>query len=940
MDSQSNRSQSGRLKRPTERFLSYIKDSAASSSSSRKRSKQSNHPTGINEDSLSLQTSSKKREYCCRHCGFTAVMKSPQDFIKRHHLMKDNRACFENAIVHCPNPNCGGVFLSANDMERHCTMKTLNNPCLQSYRKSKSLEIANTRHNSTQVNVSLGQSSLNIYGQNHLLEVGTLYNSNPPKTATPQIIGSRSGKKILPHPSLAKNFTSSTGMSQSHHHHNVLVNQGDFISSLSLSIEELPNAYNIDRSGKNIYHDSNTHEYSNLNDMDPHSFDAVDDDVNVGHLQDLAQVVRDHSRVLIEMKESMDSAARKRHFTMEQKACVALESMLRKANTPLYLYDEIMSWVYRSRSKLFYIEPMINRKSLYESLGRKIYGDLSPHMKPREIPLTLPSGRQCGVTVFNVYSQILSLLTREDINQWDNYFFSPKEDDFFHLNTFSDWETGFFDDIETSIWYQRTQAQDIHDPQHELLIPICLFIDSTVLSLSGSLSLEPIMFSIMIHNRETRQKPEAWLPLGYINDLSSIAGKKYKDGQQKLADYHAMLSVILEDLTHLVTSREGLEWTFRNVNGQSTSITKKLVFRLAFIIGDTKGHDMLCCRMGSHNWTPGLCRDCDMLTEFADDPSVPCTFLKQKDLSQKTVDELRDMSFYRVNNYPFDKLPFGASPYGVNGATAIDIIHAILIGLMEYLYQTFTDQLTAKQFFELSKYCSFIATYKSKGIPGFPNCGRFKKGLSTKGIITAKMRLARCFLVFLTLATKGFKKFLKNKKGKLPSSIQKKMKKEKKKEQEEMLESDCDDEISAETCLRDDNINHQPLEHNNIVLDNPDEEHYTDTSDDDDDDDDDADINSYVSCEDSTYDPNNDLDSREPIVFTDGVYNDWKNLFEHTLMFYGWLKSVNMPCFLFKHGSRSVANHCTQRFMELYRDTAYRFDGMGLKITKFHQVRH
>jgi hypothetical protein len=99
--------------------------------------------------------------------------------------------------------------------------------------------------------------------------------------------------------------------------------------------------------------------------------------------------------------------------------------------------------------------------------------------------------------------------------------------DAFHLNTFSDWEHSFFNDIESIIWYQRTQSQVLSpDPKHKILIPICLFIDSTVLSLSGSLSLEPIMFTLMIHNRETRQRPEAWLPLGYINDLSCISERK------------------------------------------------------------------------------------------------------------------------------------------------------------------------------------------------------------------------------------------------------------------------------------------------------------------------------------------------------------------------------------------------------------------------------
>jgi hypothetical protein len=102
--------------------------------------------------------------------------------------------------------------------------------------------------------------------------------------------------------------------------------------------------------------------------------------------------------------------------------------------------------------------------------------------------------------------------------------------------------------------------QVISDGDNEILVPICLFIDGAVLSLSGSLSLKPVMFSLMIQNRETRQNSEAWHPLGYIHDPTSLAGKKYSCTAEKYADYHHMLSIVLKDLTELVNSNDGLQW--------------------------------------------------------------------------------------------------------------------------------------------------------------------------------------------------------------------------------------------------------------------------------------------------------------------------------------------------------------------------------------------
>jgi hypothetical protein len=552
------------------------------------------------------------------------------------------------------------------------------------------------------------------------------------------------------------------------------------------------------------------------------------------------------------------------------------------------------------------------------------------------------------------------LLGNSDINNWSNYFFSPTPEDPFHLNLFSDWEHSSFNDIETSIWYERTHKLVITEETNDILVPICLFIDSTVLSQSGSLSLEPVLFSLMIHNRETRKRSDAWLPLGYIHDPTSIPGKKYRSTEERYADYHFMLSVILEGLIELVDERnQGFDWCFKKVPGTHKKQSRRLHFRLAFIIGDTKGHDILCGRMGSHNLTPGLCRDCDMRTEFADNPGIPCFFLKQKELRQKNDGELKEMSFYRIPFFTFDALDFGASPYGINCATAIDIIHGILIGMMEYLYTTFTDQLTGSQMKELSNTVAFIATFCSRGIPGFVECHRFRKGLCHfKGIMTAKTKLSRCFLVFMAMRTRTFYVFLKDQPGKLPSAIQRYIRKKRNNavsykgaddgsensrvqqpsnSDDSSSNSDSDNEeddsvcssnvFSASPCASSsdskscssystssDIINDHSLEGLSI------------------------DYNS--SNDDSTYNPHEDLDDKDPVIFTEDVYLSWRNLFENMLLFYGWLTNDNMPCKDFRYGSGSVAKYCCQKFMEQYKEVAYRFEGMGLKLTKFHQIRH
>ena len=74
--------------------------------------------------------------------------------------------------------------------------------------------------------------------------------------------------------------------------------------------------------------------------------------------------------------------------------------------------------------------------------------------------------------------------------------------------------------------YKQTRDTVIQDDTNKILVAISLFIGGTILSLSGSLSLEPVMFSLMIHNPcRMRQNHDAWLPLAaYIHDPSSLVG--------------------------------------------------------------------------------------------------------------------------------------------------------------------------------------------------------------------------------------------------------------------------------------------------------------------------------------------------------------------------------------------------------------------------------
>lgn len=133
LNMEKNNSRTGRTKRPTERFQSFL-ESSKSSSTKRSTNKGDNTMTDGDDDQNNLHISKKSRSrrvFSCSHCGFScSTSLSSQDFIKSHHMKVEHKVCYDNGLIHCPNRSCKKVFLTETDMEKHCTMKGSNNPCL------------------------------------------------------------------------------------------------------------------------------------------------------------------------------------------------------------------------------------------------------------------------------------------------------------------------------------------------------------------------------------------------------------------------------------------------------------------------------------------------------------------------------------------------------------------------------------------------------------------------------------------------------------------------------------------------------------------------------------------------------------------------------------------------------------------------------------------
>ena len=75
-------------------------------------------------------------------------------------------------------------------------------------------------------------------------------------------------------------------------------------------------------------------------------------------------------------------------------------------------------------------------------------------------------------------------------------------------------------------------------------------------------------------------------------------------------------------------------------------------------------------------------------------------------------------------------------------------------------------------------------------------------------------------------------------------------------------------------------------------------------------------------------------------IISRNEYNKWVNIFEETLLLTSWIYLDRHPKIFFKGGRNSIAAKRLARFATLYKQSAPRYQGMGLKIVKFHQLLH
>jgi hypothetical protein len=164
--------------------------------------------------------------------------------------------------------------------------------------------------------------------------------------------------------------------------------------------------------------------------------------------------------------------------------------------------------------------------------------------------------------------------------------------------------TGRIGEVLTGSWYSDSWDRKVGTDKTKFLCPLILFMDETITEFMGCYGLEPLVFTFAIFKEEVRRRAMAWGIIGMVPHVRRFKSKKQSAKESQLIkgihtdNLHRVLDVMLQELVQ-IQQEGGLEVEIC-FTGDNVFVKKKLIFSVAFVMGDCKGNDNLAGRYASH----------------------------------------------------------------------------------------------------------------------------------------------------------------------------------------------------------------------------------------------------------------------------------------------------------------------------------------------------
>ena len=780
-----------------------IQGTSSINSPSPKRKSSATGKSSIRSSTRSSTSSSKS--YHCSGCNetFTGTFGSPTQFIRDH--MSIRNPC-KNAIVQCEC--CKKLFIDNYCFSAHISKAKPR--CKKYYKDKASLNSIAKGFNKTQVTIpqmtydlNAKKSATSSYRFNHLV-VKKFTSSELKSLSTQHTMSQHIGDGFVNNETFDPNTDSGDVICTPCERENIIEspsNTNDQIAITEQSLLSIDNDQDQTQQSpsKSLSHNNNIfpeHEIfdrlegteiftdTDENDTDI-SIDSENEDssdlfVNVEHdassLRTTTNVRTNniaHSTTsiihqthlginnedhLLKITQCRDKELSLLHSDTQYEDSLELIMNLMKRKTTLSAYSDFMKWKYNGDTSQYYTLDKVTKVA-----EKRVYGkSFATKMKPRETNIICPSGRNVNLVTFDVDAAIIDLLSDNNITNPSSMIFDNGNEQ----NPFLVKEKDYYDDLDQSGIYQQTCKNLITDPSKELLAPLIVYMDETNLDTFSKLVLHPVVITLAIYNRATRNLSMAWRPIGYLPNFEEQFGHRKYSPLQKASDFHFCLRYMLDGIEQ-IQKLGGLFWDFEFPQYPGMKYRRLLKFTLSHVVSDAKENDMLTGRMNNRTSTRCLARDCDVTVEDSDNPNINCSFHSMVELEQKSDSELHQLSFRRVIPYlAFSNINMGSNPYGINGCTPCEPLHQINGGICERLPVTFLMRLSVLQVKILDSHVGFVCTHFSRHSDRtISKLNPFRNGLSSVSKLSADEKLSRILAIFLTLLTSDFEKEIVNQKG-------------------------------------------------------------------------------------------------------------------------------------------------------------------------------
>jgi hypothetical protein len=471
---------------------------------------------------------------------------------------------------------------------------------------------------------------------------------------------------------------------------------------------------------------------------------------------------------------------------------IRLLQVLKLKQSPKNAYEPLMKWHLQSSKKLREHESLavsqhfIGRKRLINDLiERYNFGNKMPFQKTVKLPI---SGTIVKIMCHDALASIQRLLTDPRIDPGDYLFWDgdptlgpPKNLD-------------YVEDLNTGKAYIQTHAKLITKNGQQLL-PLILYIDGTAISHFHDMELIQVKIALGIYTREARIRSYCWVPLGYIEKIHEQGGRgrailreaNHLDtqdaadsdnssaniakiggvGTKNDQDWHAMMSVILEDYVDL--QEHGLIWDHHNQETGETWENLHYIPFVPFLRVDGKEADLCCAKYAQRSSTQQICRKCHVPLQKADDHLANYrlkTVAEIKKLVEKAdLDGLKALSQSYLQNAFYNVRFSTGNGYGIHGSCPSELLHAFLLGTFKYLRDIFFEMIgkkseSARLINALAKiYGKLFARQSDRTMPGTS----FSNGIQVGKLMAKDYRGVLLIMLAIVRSTKG-RKILRKKK--------------------------------------------------------------------------------------------------------------------------------------------------------------------------------